>query len=198
MPRRRGLLRHGVTVDAGHTVTLRPGCASGWRWWSRRTGAVVDAGQHDDGLGIERTSGSRDGNASRGDAGQHADQRADEAAEKHRAAHPAGRRRRNRARLSRVASTHQCPDREIRPLRGWLRSRTQPNAMVRTSIITLEPEWPRGRRFQQRPERTGKHRHADAEHRRGQDRFALDDEKAEQKQRHGRQNRAARRAIPPP
>ena len=79
-------LRHGVAVDAGHH---RRGFARnahqdrGGRAAILR--AVIDAGEHDDGLRGVEAEGHRqqDGNAGqRPDARQHADQRADQAAEK--------------------------------------------------------------------------------------------------------------------
>ena len=80
------LLRHGVAVDAGHhrgrfardAHQDRGGGAAILR-------AVIDAGEHDDGLRGVEPEGHRqqDRNAGeRADAGQHADQRADQAAEK--------------------------------------------------------------------------------------------------------------------
>ena len=79
------MLGHGVAVDAGHD---RGGLARNAHQ-DRGGGAavlraVVDAGQHDDGLGGIETEGDgqQDGDAGeRADARQHADQRADQAAE---------------------------------------------------------------------------------------------------------------------
>ena len=79
------LLRHGVTVDAGH----HRGGFAGDAQQDRRgraavLRAVVDAGQHDDGLGRVEAVGDRQEDADAGeraDPRQHADQRADEAAE---------------------------------------------------------------------------------------------------------------------
>ena len=96
------LLRHGVAVDAGHH---RGGLARnahqdrGGRAAVLR--AVIDAGQHHDRLGGVEAEGHRQQDADAGeraDAGQHADQRADHAAEKGvPAARPAGTRPRSRA-----------------------------------------------------------------------------------------------------
>ena len=81
----RPLLRHGVAVDAGHDRGRLAGDAHqdrGGRAAVLR--AVVDAGQHHDGLGGIEAEGGRqqDGDAGeRADARQHADERADQAAE---------------------------------------------------------------------------------------------------------------------
>ena len=80
------LLRHGVTVDAGHHrggFARDPHQDGGGRAAVLR--AVIDAGEHDDGLGGVEAEGDRQKNADarkRTDAGQHADQGADHAAEK--------------------------------------------------------------------------------------------------------------------
>ena len=80
------LLRHGVAVDAGHHRRR-----FAWNAHQDRGGraavlrAVVDAGQHHDRLGGVEPERHRQEDADAGertDAGQHADQRADEAAEK--------------------------------------------------------------------------------------------------------------------
>ena len=96
------LLRHGVAVDAGHHrggLARNPHQDRGGRAAVLR--AVIDAGQHDDRLGGVEAEGHRQQDADAGertDAGQHADQRADHAAEERvRAARPAGTRPRSRA-----------------------------------------------------------------------------------------------------
>ena len=98
----RPFLRHGVAVDAGHH---RGGFARdaqqdrGGRAAILR--AVIDAGEHHDRLGGVEPEGQRqqDGDAGeRADARQHADQRADQAAEERdTTARPAAARPRSRA-----------------------------------------------------------------------------------------------------
>ncbi len=105
---------HGVAVDAGHDGgRLARDAHQDRRGGAAVLRAVVDAGQHDDGLGGVEAEGDRQqyGNAGqRADTRQHADQRADQAAEEGIDQHV------------RAEGNREAQQQVVEDFHGWLRT----------------------------------------------------------------------------